>query len=152
MTELHERLISGNAASTATTPPAPVNPAAGADLAVLQGKIATLNRQLREFTISAPGRAALADELAYLNSQLPPGVMPAQGADRQAVPAGRREVETVAGAGRRLTERSIELTNQLRTPGLRGAARAAVVDELQAALAEGQAEADAATPAGDAAA
>ncbi len=78
--------------------------------------------------------------------------MPAQGADRQAVPAGRREVETVAGAGRGLTERSIELTNQLRTPGLRGAARAAVVDELQAALAEGQAEADAATPAGDAAA
>jgi hypothetical protein len=66
-------------------------------------------------------------------------------------PTGRREVETVVSAGRGLTERSIELTNELRTGGLRGARRAAVLTELQSALDAGQADAAAAPAEGGAA-
>jgi hypothetical protein len=141
MNRLHEALVPGNAAGA--TPAGQSSPIAGSALEALQSKIAAINGQLRQFQLSAPDRAVLAEEVAFLSSQLPPGVRAAMPADRT-IPTGRRPVETVVVAGRGLTERSIALTERLKSGGLRGQARADVLDQLQAALDAGQAEADAA--------
>ena len=141
MGRLHQALIVPSAAQ----PPGP--PIAATDLAGLQERIATLNGQLRQYELSGPDRAALSEELAHLSAQLPPGVRPAMPADTRDASAGRRPVEVVVPAGRGLTPRSIELSNQLKSGNLRGTSRAAILNQLQAALNEGQAEADTAAAA-----
>jgi hypothetical protein len=126
MRQLHEALA-GNAANDVTT--AAPGGAGDAAVADLQARIATLNGQLRQFQLSAPDRAALADEAAFLSSQLPAGTRPAMPADR------------TTPTGRGLTERSVALTARLKTGGLRGQARADVLSELAAELGGGTAAA-----------
>jgi hypothetical protein len=105
MYELHGQLVPVSPASTSSAAPA-----AGPDVAAVQEKIATIDGRLRQYAISAPGRAALLDELAHLNSLLPSGTRPAQSAERpmpHRPPRGRDR-----RLGRQGPDRAVDRTHQ----------------------------------------